>query len=154
MNGGAFDLVSAFVAEDTHRYIATRSVKDSGSVWSNPILMNVTAAPLDGVNGVGLGGGRALFVYRDAQKKGWFVVFDPSKTPSFTAPAELVGKDNPVLASTPQVVEDRCGAEAVLAYAETDGAVAILRFANNEWKGPFVVPSTSHLTYAAVGVLP
>jgi len=159
MNGGAFDLVSAFVASDGAPYIATRAVRDNSSEWSNPIKMSDVAKPLDGVNGVALSGGRALFVYRDDAKKAWYIVFDPSKEPAFTAPKELVlgaagGGGNPALASTPYVSEDRCGADAVLAYAEEGGAVAVMRFAGDAWKGPFLVGGISKMTYALAAVVP
>jgi hypothetical protein len=155
MNGGAFDLVSAFTASGGFPYISTRSVKDNMSQWSNPILVTDEASPLDGLNGVPLSNGRALFVYRNAQKKGFYVMFDPAKDPKFTRPAPLFGTGtNPVLASTPVVVEDRCGADAVLAYAESDGAVGVLRFTGDTWKGPFVVPGISKMTYAMTAVLP
>lgn len=153
MNGGAFDLVSSWVASDGHPYIATRSVRDNGSVWSSPILVTESASPLDGVRGVGLPGGRAMLLWRDADKHGWYSVFDPTKTPQFSDPAALLEKATP-LASTPSAAVDRCGAEAVIAYAEVDGAVGVLRYSAGALSKPIAIEGLSKMTYAAAASIP
>lgn len=153
MSGGAFDLVSAWVAEDKRLYFATRTVADTGSLWSNPILVSDDARPLDGATGVGLPNGRAMLVYRDADKRARFTVFDPAKKPQWSAPQELLRGQNPVLASTPQVTSDRCGAEALLSFAEVNGKVAVMRYATDAWKGPFVVSGITDVTYVTAGTV-
>ena len=154
MTSGPYDLISTYVVQDGTLHAATRTAADRGTVWSPDGVVSTSALPLDGPNGVGLPGGRALLVFRDAAKKGWFTVFDPSKTPNWREPAKLVPGSNPVLASTPQLVPDTCGADVTLAYAEAGGSVALLRYSENAWHGPFVVRGLSNVTYATVIAAP
>lgn len=145
MSGGADDLLAAWVGSDKKLYASTR--KGALDAWSRGALVHADARPLESPNGIGLGGGRALVVYRDAEKKGWFTLFDPSKTPQWSRPAPLVAEGNPTLASTPQLADDTCGAEATLAYAEEGGKIAVMRFTTDAWKGPFVVPGITDVTF-------
>jgi hypothetical protein len=58
-----------------------------------------------------------------------------------------------VLSATPQLTRDPCGAEAILALP-TDKGVAVLRFAGDKWKGPYVVDGIPGITYATVVAAP
>jgi len=154
LTAGDFDLLSTYVGSDGAVHAATRTSQDKGSTWSNPGLVSSEAVPMEGPSVAALDGGRALLVYRDANKKPFYTVFDSSKTPSWTAPAELVAGKNPTVAWAPSVAKDTCGADAVVAYAEENGAVSVMRFANDAWTGPYVVGGLSKLTYASIGALP
>jgi hypothetical protein len=154
MNSGEFDLVSAYVAQSSELQAATRTAKDHGSIWSSPGLVTSSPHALDGANGVGLANGRAMLVFRDSEKKAWFTVFDPSKDPKWSTARALVIDGDPALASTPQLVQDTCGAEATLVYVEEGGRVGLLRYADDAWSEPFVIPKLSKLTYATVVAAP
>ena len=80
-------------------------------------------------------------------------VFDPKKTPSWSDPAPLL-EENPVLASTPQLVRDPCGSEATLAFATKEGPVGVLRFKGDAWKGPYIVEDVPTATFATVVAAP
>jgi hypothetical protein len=154
LTAGDYDLLSTWVGTDSAVHAATRTSHDHGSVWSNPSLVSAQAQPVEGPTAAALDGGRALLVYRDSSKKPFYTVFDPTKTPSWTDPAELVAGKNPTVASTPSVAKDGCGADAVVAYAEEDGVVAVMRFAKDAWSGPYIAPGLSKLTYASIGAMP
>jgi hypothetical protein len=155
MTAGAFDLLSAYVNADGVLHASTRTSKDRGSIWSADGVVDESAHPIEGVNGVGISGGRALVVYRDGEtKKGWYTIFDPSKTPAWRAPAELVPGTNPALATTPQIVRDTCGGDAVLAFVDAKGNVGVLRFAGDAWKGPYAVRGLPNVSFASIAAAP
>lgn len=149
MTSGDFDLLSLFVNAEGFLRVSTRTSKDTGSLWSADTATADGAKPAQAVNGVGLDNGRALVVYLDNDSRGFFMVFDPKKTPAWTDPAPLITDDNPVLTATPQVTRDPCGAEAIMALP-TSGGVAVLRWADDKLKGPYIVDGIPGITYATV----
>jgi hypothetical protein len=154
MASGDFDLLSIFINAAGDLRMSTRTSKDNGSLWSADMATSDKAQPASEVNGVGLDGGRALVVYLDKDKIGQYLLFDPKKTPAWTDPAPLLSADeNVVLSATPQLTRDPCGAEAILALP-TDKGVAVLRFAGDKWKGPYVVDGIPGITYATVVAAP
>lgn len=153
MRSGKFDLLSMFVNSAGELHVSTRTSQDNGYAWSPDTVTSDKAKPIEAVNGVGLPNGRALVVFRDADKKGQYMVFDPAATPPWTDPKPLVDEDNPVLESTPQLVIDPCGADAALAIATTKG-VGVMRFTNDAWKGPYPVPGIPAATYATIVATP
>ena len=154
MSSGEFDMISAYVLKDGLLHASTRTAFDRGSTWSADAIVHASARPLDGAIGTGLADGRALYVYRDAAKKGWYTVFDPAKTPRWATPKELVAGGNPALTSLPHLVQDRCGADATLAYVDAGGNASLLRFEAGAWKGPFPVKDLRALTYMTVAASP
>lgn len=152
MTSGNFDLLSLYINADGVLRVSTRTSKDNGTLWSVDTATSEAAKPASIVSGVGLDNGRALVVYLDAEKKAQYLVFDPSKTPAWTDPAPLL-EDNPVLTSAPQVTRDPCGAEALIALP-TDAGVAVVRFAANAFKGPYLVDGIPGITYATAIAAP
>lgn len=153
MTSGDFDLLSMYVNAAGELRMSARTSKDNGTAWSADTATSEKAKPAGAVSGVGLDGGRALVVYLDEEKKGWYLAFDPAKTPAWSEPAPLVAEENPVLESAPQLVRDPCGAEAIVSLATSEG-VAILRYAGDAWKGPYLVDGIPGVTYATVVAAP
>jgi hypothetical protein len=154
MTGGAFDLVSVWIGQDALIHAATRTTHDNGNVWSNPILVDADAQPMDGTRLAPLADGKALLVYRDATQRAFVSIFDPAGTPQWSKPAALVAGTNPALASLPSVSQGTCGDDVSIAYAEDGGNVSVVQMVKGKWVGPFVVSGLSKLTYAAIGEMP
>lgn len=154
MTSGDFDLLSLFVNADGKLRVATRTSKDTGSLWSADAATSEAAKPAGPVSGVGLDNGRALVVYLDDAKKAQYLVFDPKKTPAWTEPAPVLpAETNPALESAPELVRDPCGADAVMALA-TSAGVAVLRWSADAFKGPYLVDGIPGVTYATVVATP
>lgn len=147
MMAGSFDLLSTYLTSNGELHFATRTSGDSGSAWSADAVTDRSAKPGDAVRGLGLPDGRAVVVFLDAARHASFMLFDPRQTPAWSAPAPLFATATPVLASTPQLVRDPCGAAASLAFA-SDGGVGIMRLVNDAWTGPFLVTGIPASTYA------
>jgi hypothetical protein len=121
-------------------------------LWSDPILIDPNAYTSEVISLAPMTRGRAMLVYKGANGKPYFSVYDPGAgAPSpWSVLAELVTGANPTVASSPAVALGACGEDAVAAFAQDNGGVAVLRYLGGAWTAPAMVPGL--LNFTSVGI--
>ena len=153
MDGGGKDLLLVYVGTDLLLHSAARD--GSTKAWAAPQLVDSAASPSEPPELAPMTNGRAMLVWKGADGRPYFSVFDATKPKPWSIPAELVAGRNPTVRTAPAVVEGRCGSDATVTYVEQGGSVNVLRYeASGSWTGPFVVPAMTGMTFAGVGELP
>jgi hypothetical protein len=154
LNGGTSDLLIAY--ENSGDLKIAYVVRDADSQsWSEPAFIDPdTAYASDPLAIAPLSNGRAMLVYRGTNAAPYYTLYDPSQSPVWSTPEALVPSNNPVIASTPAIAVGQCGEDAVVAYAESAGAVRITRFTGSTWSEPSLVSGISNLTYVGIAEHP
>ena len=151
LSDGTHDLLVVYASAGDYKLrSAARDAKTK--VWSTPILIDPNAYTTDPVSIAPMKGGRAMLIYRGANLKPYFSVYDPvaSAAAPWSVLAELVTAANPTVASSPAVAMGACGEDAVAVFAQDNGAVAIQRFVGGTWTLPAAVPGL--LNFTDVGI--
>jgi hypothetical protein len=154
LEGGSADLLVVFVhAGDAGGYFLQYTVRTAG-VWSAPSFVydqggNVAFAGTT-PSLAALPGGKAVLAWMGSSPAYPYVsTYDPAS--GWTAP---IAASNDTLASPPSVAPGVCGASAVLAYAKTDGTVAVTSTSGGPWTTSQLVPGTNGMAWAAVASNP
>jgi len=149
MNGGGSELLAAYLRITDYKIM---SVDRKSGTWStSPVQVNVNAFTDDPLALAALPGGKALLVYRGSDKKPYFSVWDGQ---AWSVPAAALGATNPSIASAPSAAAGVCGADAVVAWAETGGGVVVVPFSAGAFGSPQSVAGTSGAKFVALGTLP
>jgi hypothetical protein len=152
LTGGTHDLL--IVYSSAGDYKLRSATRDAGTkAWSTPILLDPNAYTTDAISLAPMKGGRAMLIYRGANLKPYFSVYDPlaSAAAPWSVLAELVTAANPTVASSPSVAMGACGEDAVAVFAQDNGAVAIQRFVAGAWTPPAAIPGLLNFTDVGVG---
>lgn len=150
LSGGASELLAAYLRVGDYKVM---TVDRKGGTWNaTPMLVDVNAFSNDPVALAPLPGGKALLVFRGSDKKPYFSTWDGAST--WTAPAPVVGQANPVITSAPSAAPGVCGADAVVAWAESGGSVRYATFTSGTFAAPQSVGGTSGAKFVAVGTIP
>jgi hypothetical protein len=151
MDGGANDAIAVYESTSLNMQSVTRS-RNSGSWTATPLLVDSAAKPSASPALVGIGGGKALLVWRSSTN-GSYSVFDPSKTPVWSAPKEFT--NGVPIVGAPAATTARCGgAEASVVYAGTDGKVFLTRFVNGAFTDALEIAGMDKAVHVGVGELP
>jgi len=150
LTGGTADLLGVYMRLTDFKIM---SVTRTSGTWAAPVLLDVNAYANEPVNLAPLSGGRALLAYRGSDNKGYFSVYDPTKTPVWTAPA-AIGGSAPLVESAPAIAPGVCGDDAVVAYAATGGAVNVTRFAGGTFGAAVAVTGTNGAKYVGIATRP
>lgn len=147
---GAHDLLLVYQGADlVLRYLLRNAATKA---WSTPAIIDTTASADDRPELAPMTNGRAMLVWT-ANGHPFFSAFDASAK-KWTLPSSILVGKNPAVVSTPTVTMGRCGSEATAAYAESDGNVAVVQYANGAWNGPYPVTGLTKMTFVGVGELP
>jgi hypothetical protein len=120
-------------------------------LWSVPILIDPNAYTSETLSLAPMTGGRAMLIYKGANAKPYFSVYDPAAGAApWSVLAELVTGANPTVASSPAVALGACGEDAIAAFAQDNGGVAVLRYLGGAWTAPAMVPGL--LNFTSVGL--
>jgi len=152
MNGGTKDLLMVYIGSDLALHSVTREA--SNKAWNTPVLVDDAAQPSEAPAVAPMSNGRAMAVWKASNGQAFYSVYDPTLAAPWSAPAELVAGQNPLVTGTPAIAESKCGADLVVAYSEDGGDVSIMRYTAGNWAGPFTVCGMSKLTFVGVGELP
>ena len=151
LTGGTQELLAVYLRKGDFKIM---SVARSGGVWDgNPVLVDVNAFSSDALALAPMGSGRALLAYRGSNQQPYFSVYDPAKSPAWTAPAALY-VSNPTIASPPSLAAGICADAAVIAYAKLAGGVEIAHFDGAKFGPPVSVAGTSSATFVAIATRP
>ncbi len=149
LSGGASELLAAYLRETDYKVMA--ALRTSGT-WGTPALVDANAYSNDPVAVSALPNGKALVVFRGSDKKPYFSTWDGAST--WSAPAAVVATNNPLVESVPSIAPGVCGADAIVAWAESGGGVKTAAFAQGAFAAPVAVSGTSGAKFVAVGTLP
>jgi hypothetical protein len=150
LSGGASDLLAAYLRVTDYKVM---TVARTAGTWSaSPMLVDTNAFSNDPIALAPLPGGKALLVFRGSDKKPYFSTWDGVVT--WTAPAPVVTNDNPVVLSTPSAAPGVCGADAVVAWAESGGGVRYAAFTAGAFSSPESLTGTSGAKFVTVATLP
>jgi hypothetical protein len=150
LTGGASDLLASYLRNADYKVMAV--ARSSGTWTSSPMQIDVNAYTNDPVALAPLPGGKALLVFRGTDQKPYFSTWDGATT--WTAPAPVLTNANPIVLSTPSVAPGVCGADAVVAWAESGGGVRWSTFTGGTFSSPQSLAGTSGSTFVAVATLP
>ena len=124
----------------------------TGTTWTAPAPIDVTALTNDPVSLVALPGGRAVTAYKGQDGKLYASRFDPAATPVWSTPA-AVFTPNVAIPSTPALAPGLAGADAELVYIDgAGGAAKHTTLTGTTWSPPIVIGGTG-LAHAAVSGL-
>lgn len=149
LSGGSSELLAAYLRVTDYKVMA---VARTGGAWGTPMLVDANAYSNDPLAAVALPGGQAMLVFRGADHEPYFTVWDGAT--SWTAPAAVVSGQNPTVASTPAAAPGVCGADALVAWAESGGGVRYASFTGGAFGAPVPVGGTSGAKFVALGTLP
>ena len=149
LSGGASELLAAYLRVTDYKVMA---VARTSGTWGTPMLIDTNAYSNDPLAVAALPGGKALIVFRGSDDKPYFTAWDGAST--WTAPAAVLATGNPTVASTPSIAPGVCGADAIVAWAESGGGVRYASFAGGSFGAPQAVAGTSGAKFVAVGTLP
>ena len=151
LEGGTEDLLVVYARNADYKIMSTAR---TGATWSAPALVDANAFLSGSTNEpvalAPIGGGKAVMVYRGTDSKPYFSVYDPSKMPVWTAPAAVVSGTNPLVESLPYVAPGVCGADAVIAYAETGAGAKVASLVGGAFGAPEAIAMTSGVKYVGV----
>lgn len=146
---GAEDLLLAYRGEDQ----VIRWTARTASKWSAPALLDTTARANDAPSLVSMRDGRALLAWVSGSGEPFFSIYDATKNPRWTPPANLAPQKTTRL--SPALAQGRCASAVTAAYADTEGNVFLGLFTSEgKWTGPYAVPGLSKITYVAAGEVP
>ena len=148
LSGGSSDLLAAYLRLNDYKVMA---VARTAGTWGTPMQIDANAYSNDPIALGALPGGKAIVVFRGSDGKPYFSTWDGATT--WTAPAAIASND-PVIASVPSVAPGVCGADALVAFAESGGGVAIAPFSGGTFGAPQPVAGTSGAKFVAIGTLP
>ncbi len=149
LTGGASELMAAYLRNGDYKVMAVD--RKSGAWNTTPTLIDTAAYANDPVALAALPGGKALLVFRGSDKKPYFSTWDGSST--WTAPAP-VATTNPAILSTPSIAPGVCGADAIVAWAESGGGVSVATFTGSAFAKPVAISGTSGAKFVAIATLP
>jgi hypothetical protein len=149
LDGGSSDLLAAYLRLTDYKVM---TVARTAGTWGTPMLVDANAYSNDPVALGALPGGKAIVVFRGSDGKPYFSTWDGATT--WTAPAAVVTSGNPTIASVPSIAPGVCGADALIAFAESGGGVAIAPFSGGTFGAPQPVAGTSGAKFVAIGTLP
>jgi hypothetical protein len=150
LTGGASELLAAYLRVTDYKVMA---VDRKGGTWNaTPMLVDVNAFSNDPITLAPLPGGKALLVFRGSDKKPYFSTWDGAS--AWTAPAPVVAQNDPVILSAPSAAPGVCGADAVVAWAESGGGVKYATFTAGTFSAPQSVGGTGGAKFVAVGTIP
>jgi len=141
-------LLAAYLRLNDYKVMA---VARTAGTWGTPMQIDANAYSNDPVALGALPGGKAIVVFRGSDGKPYFSTWDGATT--WTAPAPVVSND-PAIASVPSIAPGVCGADALVAFAESGGGVAIAPFSGGAFGAPQPVAGTSGAKFVAIGTLP
>jgi hypothetical protein len=148
LSGGSSELLAAYLRVSDYKVMA---VARTSGTWGTPMLIDANAYSNDPVALAPLPGGKALLVFRGSDDKPYFSTWDGAST--WTAPAAVVAT-NPVVGSVPSIAPGVCGADAIVAWAESGGGVRYASFSAGTFGAPQSVAGTSGAKFVAAGTLP
>jgi hypothetical protein len=149
LSGGGAELLAAYLRLSDYKVMA---VARTSGTWGTPMLVDANAFSNDPVALGALPGGKALLVFRGTDNKPYFSTWDGATT--WTAPAPVLTTNNPSVGSTPSIAPGVCGADAMVAWAESGGGVRVASFAGGAFGAPASVAGTSGAKFVAIGTLP
>ena len=149
LSGGASDLLAAYLRVSDYKLMA---VARTGGTWGTPMLLDTNAFSNDPIALGALPGGKALLVFRGTDDKPYFSTWDGATT--WSAPAAVVANANPAIGSVPSIAPGVCGADAIVAWAESGGGVRYASYAGGSFGAPQSVAGTSGAKFVAIGTLP
>ncbi len=150
LSGGASELLAAYLRVSDYKVMA---VDRKGGTWNaTPTLIDANAYSNDPIALAPLPGGKALLVFRGSDKKAYFSTWDGAST--WTAPAPVVAQNAPLITSAPSAAAGVCGADAVVAWAESGGGVRYATFTGGVFSAPQSVGGTNGAKFVAVGTIP
>ncbi len=149
LSGGSSELLAAYLRVNDYKVM---TVARTGGAWGTPMLVDANAYSNNPVALAALPGGKALVVFRGSDGKPYFSVWDGAS--AWTAPAPIVGGNDPVIASVPSLAPGVCGADAVVAFAVSGGGIELASFTAGSFGAPVAVAGTSGAKFVAVGTLP
>lgn len=154
LQGGTADLLVVFVhAGDAGSYFLQYATRTSGA-WSSPADVydqagNVAYAGTT-PSLAPLPGGKAILAWLGASPAYAYVSsYDPGA--GWTAPMAV---SSDTLAAPPSVAAGICGAMASVAYAKTDGTVAVTSTTGGPWSTPQLVAGATGMTSVALASAP
>jgi hypothetical protein len=147
LSGGASDLLAAYLRNADYKVMAV--ARTAGTWTPSPMQIDVNAFTNDPVALAPLPGGKALLVFRGTDQKAYFSTWDGTST--WTAPAPVT---TAVVLSTPSIAPGVCGADAVVAWAESGGGVRWSTFTAGTFSSPQSLPGTNGAKFVAVATLP
>lgn len=150
LSGGASDLLAAYMRNADYKVMAV--ARTAGTWTSSPMQIDVNAYSNDPAVVAPLPGGKALLVFRGSDQKPYWATWDGATT--WTAPAPVVTNANPIVLSVPSVAPGVCGADAVVAWAESGGGVRYAMFTSGAFASPEALAGTSGAKFVAVATLP
>ena len=150
LTGGASDLLAAYMRNADYKVMAV--ARTAGTWTSSPMQIDVNAYSNDPAVLAPLPNGKALLVFRGSDQKPYFSTWDGSTT--WTAPAPVVTNANPIVLSVPSVAPGVCGADAIVAWAESGGGVKWATFSGGTFSSPQSLAGTSGAKFVAVATLP
>lgn len=154
MNGGSADAMIVLVhAGDAGSYYLQYATR-TGGTWSAPADVHDTAGAIayssTSPSLAALPGGKAVLAWQGSSPAHPYVsTYDPAS--GWTAPIPV---SNDTLLSPPSVAPGVCGADAVLTYVATGGAVQVLTLSGGSWGTPAPIAGASGMQWAAIAVQP
>jgi hypothetical protein len=149
LESGAEDLLIVYLGTDLLLHSVART-KSTG-VWKSPILVD-TAANASGPPAVTeLPDGRVLLVWQGVNGTPLYSTYGGSPA-TWTRPSAVL--PNLRVISTPTVSRGRCASQATATLVDDGGNVNLALFDQDKWKGPYVVPGMTKMTYAGAGEVP
>ena len=149
LSGGASELLAVYLRVTDYKVMA---VARTSGTWGTPMLIDTNAYSNDPLAVGALPGGKAIIVFRGSDDKPYFTTWDGTST--WTAPAAVDATNDPTIASVPSIAPGVCGADAIVAWAESGGGVSYASFAGGAFGAPEPVGGTSGAKFVAVGTLP
>ncbi len=150
LSGGASELLAAYLRVTDYKVMVV--ARTSGTWSASPMLVDTNAFSNDPIALAPLPGGKALLVFRGSDDKPYFSTWDGAVT--WTTPAPVVTNGNPVVLSTPSAAPGVCGADAVVAWAESGGGVRYATFSAGAFSSPESLAGTSGAKFVTVATLP
>jgi len=148
--GGTSDLLAAYLRNADYKVMAV--ARSAGTWTSSPMQIDPNAFTNDPLALAPLPGGKALLVFRGTDQKPYFSTWDGAST--WTAPAPVVTNANPSVLSAPSIAPGVCGADAIIAWAESGGGVRWSTFTSGTFSSPQSLAGTSGAKSVAVATLP
>jgi hypothetical protein len=149
LESGAEDLLVVYMGTDLLLHSVART-KSTGA-WKAPILVD-TAANASGAPSVSeLEDGRVLLVWQGVNGTPLYSIYGGAPA-TWSRPAAVL--PNLRLRSAPTVSRGRCASQAMATLVDDAGNVSLALFDQDKWKGPYLVPGMTKMTYAGAGEVP
>jgi hypothetical protein len=154
MSGGGADAMMVFVhAGDAGSYYLQYATR-TGGTWSSPADVHDTAGAVAYSSTTpslaALPGGKAVLAWQGSSPAhGYVSTYDPAS--GWTAPLPV---SSDTLVSPPSVAPGVCGADAVMTYAATGGAVQVVTLSGGSWGTPVPIAGATGMQWAAIAAHP